>query len=143
MQEQHVCTDHVWLLFFDDLNFAAGTLMDSSQLFIGWAAKVCQHQVCHHNTVFRQMFHKSSLGTQIEMLPLYLYKKYMNLIHYNTIILWEGTITFPLKFFFALFNPRAFLRKLSFLIYSENVEILHLLRRIQKACVEEGGSFKE
>ena len=75
MQEQHVCTDHVWLLFFDDLNFAAGTLMDSSQLFIGWAAKVCQHQVCPHNTVFRQMFHESSLGTQIEMLPLYLYKK--------------------------------------------------------------------
>ena len=76
MQEQHVCTDHVWLLFFDDLNFAAGTLMDSSQLFIGWAAKVCQHQVCcPHNTIFRQMFRKSSLGTQIEMLPLYLYKK--------------------------------------------------------------------
>ena len=49
--------------------------MDSSQLFIGWAAKVCQHQVCPHNTIFRQMFHKSSLGTQIEMLPLYLYKK--------------------------------------------------------------------
>ena len=99
-----------------DSNLAAGTLMDSSQLFVGKASKVWQHQVCPHKQVFR---HFSPKVVCVHILKCLIYfhlhakPKELKYIPQQTVL---GT---------TVLNPVGVLRKLSF--HSESVEILHLL----------------